>query len=269
MTTLAIAGWRIRLCGSPPWLDEAIAARYEAFMVPDVGKPDASVTVTLEPDMPRGQQRGYAVTRDGEVCLLDMPGGCGKILFDSWKATLGLERQYFWHDLGSFLKVWLAYFSLCQGGLLLHCAGVLADGEAYLFTGEGGSGKSTVVALSPDKVALNDDLVVLRRDGPGWRAYGTPFWNQQAARRDGQTSDGPVVGVFGLVQDQRVFLEPVSAALGASELTANCPTVNIDPVKLPAVIGRCRELAEAVTMQRLHFCKNPSFWDLLQLRDVR
>ena len=148
--------------------------------------------------------------------------------------------------------------------LLFHCAGVLSDGGAHLFTGEGGSGKSTVVALSPDELALNDDLVVLRRDGPGWRAYGTPFWNAEAIHRDGQTSDGPVTGIFRLVQDQRVFLQPVSAALATSELTANCPTVNIDPVELPTVIGRCRELAEAVTVQRLHFSKSPSFWALLE-----
>ena len=78
-----------------------------------------------------------------------------------------------------------------------------------------------------------------------------------------------MIGIFKLVQDERVFLEPVSAALAASELTINCPMVNIDPMELPAVIGRCRELAEAVTMQRLHFRRSPSFWDLLQLRNVK
>ncbi len=165
MTTLAIAGWRIEVCGNPLWLDEAIAARYAAFVAPDADKPDASVTVTLEPEMPGGQQRAYAVTRDGEACLLDMPGGYGKIIFDSWKVTLGLERQHFWHNLEFALKSLLAYVAFHHGGLLFHCAGVLADDGAYLFTGEGGSGKSTVVALSPDKVALNDDLVVLRPDG--------------------------------------------------------------------------------------------------------
>jgi hypothetical protein len=269
LTTLAIAGWRIRLCSTSPWFDEAIAARYKAFVVLDGGKPDASVTMTLEPDMPGGQQRGYAITRDGEVCLLDMPHGCGTINLSGSLATLALKRQYFWRNLEFSLKALLAYLAFRRGGLLFHCAGVLADGEVYLFTGEGGSGKSTVVSLSPDKVALNDDLVVLRRDGPGWRAYGTPFWNEEATHRDGQTSSGPVAGILKLVQDQQVYLEPVSAALAAGELTVNCPTVNIDPVELPDVIYKCRELAEAVTMQRLHFRKSPGFWDLLQRRNVK
>jgi hypothetical protein len=268
LTTLAIAGWRIGLHGTPAWLDDAMADRYAAFIVPDGGKPDASVTVTLEPDVPGSQQRSHAITRDGEVCLLDMPRGCGKINFASWQTNLGLERRNFWHNLEFSLKSLLAYFALRQGGLLLHCAGVVADGGAYLFTGEGGSGKSTVVALSPDKVALNDDLVVLWQNGTGWRAYGTPFWNQGAARRDGQTSDGPVAGVFKLVQDHRDYLEPISAALAISELAANCPTVNSDPMELLAVLNRCREVAEAVKVRRLHFRRSPSFWDLLRKRDV-
>jgi len=268
LTTLAIAGWRIRLHGIPAWLDDAMADRYAAFIVPDGGKPDSSATVTLEQDVPDRQQRPYAVMRSGGVCLLDMPGGCGRICLDCWQTTLGLEQQNFWHNLEFSLKTWLAYLALRQGGLLLHCAGVLADGGAYLFTGEGGSGKSTVVALSPDKVALNDDLVVLRRNGTGWWAYGTPFWNQGATRRDGETADGPVTGVFKLVQDRRVYLESISAALAISELAANCPTVNSDPVELLAALNRCREVAEAVKVKRLHFRRSPSFWDLLQERDV-
>ena len=148
------------------------------------------MTVTLELDIPRSQQQGFALTRNEEACLLDMPGGCGKIFFGAWKVVLGLERQYFWHNLEFALKALLAYVAFRHGGLLFHGAGVLLNGGAYLFTGESGSGKSTVVALSPDKVALNDDLVVLRPYGAGWWAYGTPFWNAAATQRDGRHPKG-------------------------------------------------------------------------------
>ena len=44
---------------------------------PMLDEPDASVTVTLEPEMPGGRQREYAVTPEiGEAYSLDMPGGC-------------------------------------------------------------------------------------------------------------------------------------------------------------------------------------------------
>ncbi len=106
-------------------------------------------------------------------------------------------------------------------------------------------------------------MVVLRPVEGGWRAHGTPFWNGEAVRREGQTADGPVAGIYKLVQDQDVFLEPLNAAVASSELVANCPIVNADVVTLPGLLRRCRGLAEAVGVQRLHFRKDPAFWSLL------
>ena len=269
MTTLAIAGWRIRLDYSLPEVDEAVAECYRDFVVPDGAANDAWVTVSLDPDVPVSEWPARPMTRQGDICIFDLPGAYGRIVLSSWQADLRLRSKNIGYQVDHFLKVLLAYLAFRQGGLLFHAAGLLADGEAFLFTGEGGSGKSTVVALSPGKLALNDDVVLLRPDGAGWRAYGTPFWNAEATYRDGQTCNGPVAGIFRLVQDHRIYLEPVSAALAASELTINCPTVNVDPMELPVVIGRCRELAEVVTMQRLHFRKSPIFWDLLQLRNAK
>ena len=139
--------------------------------------------------------------------------------------------------------------------------GCSRTGAVYIFTGEAGCGKSTVVDLLPHKVALNDDLVVLRPDGARLAGVRHSFLESKAARRDGQTADGLVAGIIRLVQDQQDYLEPISTAVAISELTANCPTVNTDPVELPALMNRCREVAEAVKVQRLHFRKSADFWD--------
>jgi hypothetical protein len=268
LTTLAIAGWRVRIECDRPALAEHVAIRYVAFLAPDDETCDATVTVILDSEMPITPRTQFRVTRQGDVCLLDMAGGYGKIVLSLWQATLRLSRENGGDLLEHFLKILLAYLAFQQGGLLFHAAGLLADGEAFLFTGEGGSGKSTVVALSSGKLALNDDLVVLRPDGTGWRAYGTPFWNVDAARRDGQIAAGPVAGIYKLVQDRREYLEPITTAVGASELVANCPVVNSDPAELPAVMERCRQLAKSVQVQRLHFCKTPAFWGVVRGRSI-
>jgi hypothetical protein len=265
LTTLAIAGWRIRLESSLPVVDEAVASHFRAFVVPDGAANDARVTVSLDPDVPAGEWPARQVTRQEDVCLFDMPGACGRIALDCWQGTVKLGRQNLGQNLEHFLKALFAYMAFHQGGLLFHCAGVLAGRAAYLFTGESGSGKSTVVSLLSHRPALNDDLIVLRPDGREWRAYGTPFWNVQTTRRSsGQTADGVVVGIYRLVQDQQVYLEPISSAIAVSELMANCPIVNTDPVELPALVSRCRELAQAVKVQRLHFRESPDFWTILQ-----
>lgn len=263
MTTLAIAGWRIRLDCSLPEVDEAVAARYQDFIVPDGAANDAWVTVSIDPHVLAGEWPARPVTRQGDVGLFDMPGACGRIGLSSWRADLRLRRENSGNLLEQFLKSLLAYLAFHRGGLLFHAAGILVDGGVFLFTGEGGSGKSTVVSLSPDKLALNDDLVVLRLDGRGWRAYGTPFWNVLATRRSGQTADGVVAGIYRLAQDQQDYLELISNAVAISELMANCPVVNVDPGELSTLVIRCQELAVAAKVQRLHFRKNPDFWPLL------
>jgi len=268
LTTLAIAGWRIRLECMLPAFGEAVAARYRDFVVPDGAANDAWVTVALDPDIPSGEWPARPVTRQGDVCLFDMPGAYGRIALGSWQTDLRLRRENSGSLLEHFLKSLFAYLAFHRGGLLFHAAGILVDGEVFLFTGESGSGKSTVVSLSPDRLALNDDLVALRPDGRGWRAYGTPFWNVQTTRRSGQTAEGAVAGIYRLAQDRQVYLEPIPTAMAISEVMANCPVVNVDPIELPALMNQCRELVEAVKIQRLHFRKSAEFWPMLHARSI-
>jgi hypothetical protein len=268
LTTLAIAGWRIRLECDSPALAEHIAARYAAFLVPDDSVCEAAVTVMLNPVLTAGNWKQFPVIRQGNVCTLDVPGACGTINLNSLQATLRLGVEVLDVALELFLEVFCAYLAFQLGGLLVHGAALLVDGEASLFVGLSGRGKSSVVALSPQALALNDDLVVIRPAGVGWRAFGTPFWNAETTRRVGQTADGPVVGIYSLAQDRRLYLEPLPVAVAASELVANCPVVNTDSLEVLAVISRCRRLAEAVTVQRLHFRKDPGFWALLKGRNA-
>jgi hypothetical protein len=268
LTTLAIAGWRIAIeCGST-WVDKRVREAYGPFLVPDEGVCEAAVAVMLDPALPGGNWKQFPVIRQGDVCALDVPGACGIIGLNSLQASLRLGVEAFEVALELFLEVFCAYLAFRLGGMLVHGAALLLDGKAHLFVGLGGRGKSSVVALSPHALALNDDLVVLRPVEGGWRAFGTPFWNPETSWRAGQTSEGSVVGIYSLAQDRRVYLEPLPVAVAASELVANCPVVNTDSLELFAVINRCRRLAEAVTVQRLHFRKDSGFWALLEGRNA-
>lgn len=268
MTTLAIAGWRIRLECDHPRLVERVAVRYAAFLAPDEGAYDATVTVTVDPHLAHFGRLKATAMRRGGLSVLDKVGAYGMIILQQWQMLLDVSDEIVERPLEHALKYLMAYLALQHGGLLFHCAGLLIGGQVYLFTGRSGSGKSTVVALSPQAVALNDDMVLLRPDGLAWRAFGTPFWNADTTRRDGQTASGAVTGIYRLVQDRREYVEPVTTAVAASELVANCPVVNGDPVKLPVVMDRCRQLATVVPLRRLHFRKTPDFWELVQRRSI-
>ena len=150
--------------------------------------------------------------------------------------------------------------------MLVHSAAVLVGAAAFLFMGQSGSGKSTVVSLSQGRdrsVALSDDLVLLRYTDNGWQVFGTPFWNLQAGARDGQTASGRAQAIYKLVQDREVFVEPMSMATAAAELLANCPIINSQPALLADLMVRCRDIAKAVGAQRLHFRKDAAFWEII------
>ncbi len=72
------------------------------------------------------------------------------------------------------------YFELIKrGGMLLHSSAVALNGEAYLFSGDPGAGKSTHAGLwlkcFPGAYVLNDDKPALTRCENGFLASGTPW----------------------------------------------------------------------------------------------
>lgn len=266
MITLDLAGWRLQLECQPAALADAVAARYVPFAAPeiDIASPDLTARVILE-----GHAREWSLLdniraqQDGEKYRLDAPGFSGHIDLRDHIATLALDSATPLEGVEYFIRIVYALLADHAGGMLMHAAGLLVDGRVYLFTGLSGSGKSTVVALSPHAVALNDDLIILRPDDQRWIAYSTPFWNLETRSRAGQTASGPVAGVYRLVKDVDAYLEPLPPAMAAAELVANCPVVDSLPERLPGLLARCWALTQAVPVQRLHFRKDPSFWEVL------
>ena len=70
-------------------------------------------------------------------------------------------RRAAFEEVEYFLRVIYALLVFQAGGLLFHAAGIVRDGQCYLFFGHSGSGKTTVARLSSTDLVLNDDLVVL------------------------------------------------------------------------------------------------------------
>ena len=169
-----------------------------------------------------------------------------------------------------FLRILYALLAEAHGGLMLRTAGIMAPSGVNLFIGQSGSGKSTVASLSCGRgVVLNDDLIVLRPEQGRWIAYGTPFWNFKTIDRDGQTASAEVAGIYTLAKDLDVYLEPMAAAAAVAAMISSCPVVNGDPARAPELMARCRQIVHEVPVHRLHFRKDPSFWDVLEVDEGR
>ncbi len=274
---LRIAGWTIALRADPPDLRARLAARYAAFTV-EPGPVDLTVEVEALPaeEGTSGAVNSVSLlqaglSRKGEDYLLDRPGVYGMIAPSVGRAALRIRSddaaRHAAREAEYFFRSALALFALPRDGLLIHGAALKRTDSVYLFVGQSGSGKSTVVALSQEAnraTALGDDLILIRRQFDAWHAYGTPFWNFDTRLRDGQHEHGPVAHIYKLIQDRTVFAEPLGGAAATAELVANCPIVNDQPDLLPAVIGQCAAFASRVGVARLHFRKDVSFWNVVE-----
>ena len=101
-------------------------------------------------------------------------------------------------------------------GLMLHASAVELDGQAYLFSGPCGRGKSTHTRLWQQVFGhraqvFNDDKPALRRLDGRWYAYGTPWCGKDGIN---QNKKVPLAGICFLVQapENRIRrLEPKEA----------------------------------------------------------
>ena len=98
-----------------------------------------------------------------------------KYNYEYWQ-NLGLSRD----DAAYMDSGFQFYYALLDyDGLMLHASATIIDGEAYLFAGQSGIGKSTHAELLKknhlDALLINDDKPALRYKDGRWMVYGTPW----------------------------------------------------------------------------------------------
>jgi hypothetical protein len=170
----------------------------------------------------------------------------------------------------NFLRVLAAYRLLDLGGAVLHSAGLVKDGAAYLFIGRSGAGKSTVSALAQAQggEVLSDDLNALCPDrAAGCLVHKLPFTGEIGDRRAARPPV-PLGGLLRLEKDIRDELLPMSRAQAVACMMACAPFLNADPCR--------RERLEAVLLGLLaagappafvlRFSLSGAFWSILGLK---
>jgi hypothetical protein len=264
----SLAGLRTRLECSPHDFATQVLARFGPFIDPDNGgtKVDFTAQIMFEGPQASLSDADLQVHLTGAECRFDTAAATGKLSLVTQSANLTLRSTSPIAQIEYFLRILYALLAEAHGGLMLHCAGIMAPSGVHLFIGQSGSGKSTAASLSCGRgVVLNDDLIVLRPEQGRWIACGTPFWNFETIDRDGQTASAAVAGIYTLAKDPDVYLEPLSTAAAVAALISSCPIINGDPARALELMARCGQIVRAVPMQRLHFRKDPSFWGVLEV----
>lgn len=117
----------------------------------------------------------------------------------------------------------VTHFLAMREGVEVHACGVLGpSGEAYLFVGQSGAGKTTMARLyqklNQVKI-LSDDRIVLRRKNHGIWMYGTP-WHGEAEIASPEKRR--LTKIFFLRHGEKNHLVPLRKAEAVSRLFTSC-----------------------------------------------
>lgn len=180
--------------------------------------------------------------------------------FDREGGELEVRRNPY--SFNSFLRVLYTKILAERGGALFHAAGLAHGDDGYLFFGPSGYGKSTLTRLSgredPELAALSDEVVLARRQGEGFKVYGTPFWGELA--RKGQGRVAHLRAAFSLKKSKRNKARRLGKAEAARRLLKTVLWFDQDRERTSAVLGTVEELVATTPVYELEFSKAGGFW---------
>ncbi len=167
-------------------------------------------------------------------------------------------------DFENVFRVLIAHRLLDMGGVLLHSSGIVIDGEAHIFFGYSGAGKTTVARLGLDSgfEVLSDDIDLLVPVGNGLMAAKSPFAGEMGRQRVSRDLY-PVRGIYCLHKGDSNTIRSMTKAEAVCALLARAPFVNHDPHRTDRLIENLTGLVAAVPVSALTFTKAGGFWDLL------
>jgi hypothetical protein len=141
-----------------------------------------------------------------------------------------------------------------EGALEVHACGLVWRGRALVLCGRSGAGKSTTARLwrrhTRGVRVLSDDRIVLRPEGCGARAWGTP-WHGDGGFTSSESR--PLGALFFLGHGRTTRLRPLSRAEAAARLLARGFPPPWDPEAMARALDTCAAISAAVPAFELAF----------------
>lgn len=166
------------------------------------------------------------------------------------------------YAIDSVLRIVHTLILAQEGGFLLHSAGAIRNGRAFLFSGVSGAGKTTISRLAPpDATLLTDEVSYVRRVDGDYYACGTPFAGELA--RAGENCSAPIASLFFLKQGPDNKIEALSKSEAIRRLMRNILFFAEDAELVRKVFQSACEFVERVAVQRLTFAPDARVWSMI------
>jgi hypothetical protein len=205
-------------------------------------------------------QREIWVKEEEKFLDLWRPGFSLSLDFDNSKAVAKISRENDWQ---SVLRVIYFFGFLKERGLLLHASSLVHREQAYIFPGESGAGKTTIVRLSPELPLLTDEISAVQMTENGRVVcHGTPFFGDLG--QPGEKLSVPVKGLYFPVKAQENRVIPLTLQETATRLiSCICVyTTRVELLRNMFTLGL--QLAERLPGYVLYFRQEPDFWKVIR-----
>jgi len=262
--SIDVSGLPIRVQGIPAELRESLEDAWAGFVVPPM--PDPILDVFVEEGTKRltpgrvmvggisvKRERGVvSFVRDEAEGSLDLAEGSAKVAL-----SVGDDKRRAW-GLVNLVHAALAWRLASRGGGIVHAAGIVVEGRAFLLIGAEGAGKSTFahVAASAGLPVVGDDQVVVLRTGGRLEALGAPVRNREHV--NAPKGRWPVAAFLLPRHGEKAAVVPASRLDLLPRLTANL-VYNLFEEE-----GLLDTIADGVPAHWLTFAPDPSFVPLLR-----
>jgi hypothetical protein len=144
------------------------------------------------------------------------------------------------------------------GGLPLHAAGVVVQGQGVVFFGPSGAGKTTVASTSPYPV-LSDELVAVNPSCP-FDLVRSGFWGE--GRESGRIEPAPLALLVDLAKGPVFRLVRLAPAQAAGRVLASTP-VPLAPPLWSRALAVAAELVQRVPAYRMEWSPAEPPWERL------
>jgi len=242
----------------------------------DIVRLNAAPSITIDELSVDGQYAPQKIVKNSP--------GCFKITGSDFESHFDLRSTRCTSSLGTFkehelaeapvienyMRILAAHWVLRRHGVVLHSAGLVIDGKAYIFSGRSNAGKTTLTrkAHKTGAQVLSDDINLLLPlpDGNGYAAYAVPFTGEfgRTLCHPGGSESYPLAGVVLLEQGDHLNTHPVTSAAAVARLLTGCPFVNTDKAESALLFDAVSEIVTKVPVIKLTSQREDDFNEIFE-----
>jgi len=202
------------------------------------------------------------VTQVGRKSLFQRSDLAGWIDIEARQGKCVLKKYLEPIAIESYLRICYSFLAVKHDGLLLHSAGIIRNGNGYIFPGVSGTGKSTIAGLATSQEqVLSDELVVIRKQGEDYLVYSTPFFGTNNSAEC--NSRALLKAAFLPVKDSQVYLKKARPAPALTKLMSSVLFFSRQDELNYRLMDISAGLVDRIPFYEMYFRRDNSFWECI------